>query len=1162
MEKIVELIGQLANISVHSTTGDTNAARRGIEAQLSSACTSLPLTTWLPSFLGSLPTGSASNENAMKVANAPSGFDCMLSEGFGTQSTSGPSAESFIAASYLSDFMLKNGKAVLAQSKGASVGMFCGSRLCALAFEVAVLTAGGESPQIPSSQLNWLRKLATTVTYCVQNNTSELRDTVRCLTEFVHFAMDQSGDVAALVSSLPFLLTNTAAARLKMSVDFLCLRSCVVAASILCLHVVLKVASDKKMSQKALKNIQMELVGPSLITGEWVQEVFFRVPGGLAAGCLSFNALAQARVFLLKLCSRTLKVVLSASSFPSNSGSSALFSCARSSAVLSTQLTAEAVAGFVVNGFGSMLTQFASTTLPAMVSVVSSGGSAEHIADPLAFRANYFVLKAFHRILTDSYDGAVGSWTAMISPEVCGGSIVSSMFSILMMLPSVSACEGVSISFGPSSSCPDFDVVGHFEKLFFLCAGSIQHICSMDESASYYASVLQAVFPSGPNSMSLATSVIRRILTEYLRDDNGLREGAATGDFRQRLLAQWQSDPEKHFEELELLNDGDTSEGAAEQLFTSLTGSTSCRLPLTEADALLGSDLGKALFPEAAWRVVNEMLQETSASESERELSKLMAYRAIGLGHYTLSAGQEDNYRAFFYNSLMPEMQSGATTPLIQRRAIWCAGMWCESATASMRQDFFKGLSTLLTTSGSTLNPVILLTALKALEHFTNDLNFDVSHLPEGFVPMLFGGLKALFPVIRSPTVLQNVCGLVFVLVSKCGAIAGVGDVMIEMLTPAVVRFVEEISQGEVGGAQDSDDRWDDGGWDDEDDATGEVVGAVRIILETLNVAMYSSASDPCKWTSPMTQPLLALLKLLTDPFDTQGNSGYFQSMLEDDAWCLWGALIRTTSTEFLAAPHVLALIVQSLSYALSSQMAERDFESKGVYLRFVLATWLTLENFAAAGGSGDGLLECLSVSRGYFQQFAETTISEAMSTADEDLLLVAIQAALLLVALPATTSVSGPVFMKSASDFFFGNADSDLEASACSPSMLSLLSYTLPRCVPKGTPSPSGLADKVNAIADVTTSRWSLARIAMFVGYCTSGGNLNFGDSPRDVDTLLAVAETCCTQLRDMAEEDGIAVDASNPYAYSGELIAEALGDESRTSPHTSRLHQLLCSL
>eukprot|EP00744_Colponema_vietnamica_P010517 GILI01014864.1.p1 GENE.GILI01014864.1~~GILI01014864.1.p1 ORF type:complete len:954 (-),score=131.59 GILI01014864.1:63-2525(-) len=820
-----------------------------------------------------------------------------------------------------------------------------------------------------------------------------------------------------------------------------------------------------------------------------------------------------------------------------------MFHSSRAQAVCGSRLDTATVSAFIVNGLGATLQNFAVNELPPLVRGAISGNIT--LADPLSVRSSYFILKAFHLVLTDSMDGAVGTWTSIFPPEVCATNIVSNIFAMLMVLPSPASCAAApTVAFPPSSSCPSFDLFASFEKIFLLCASSVQHICSMDESAPYYATVLQTVFPCDISAVPLATSVLRQLLVEYLRDDNGVRERLGTapgGSFQAQLLADWQREPERYFEELELQADGDTSEAAAEQLFSALIACRACLQP----DSTL-------LFSSAAWQVVSEMLKfneagsevaAAGADTTEHELAKLMAYRAIGLGHYSLAEGQDENYKAFFYNQLLPDAKNGANFPLVQRRAIWCIGMWCESATADMRRDVYATYFHLLS-SGSSLNPVILLTTLNSLEHFANDLHFDASYLPDGFMQMLFGGLSQLFPIIRSPTVIQTLCGLVSVLAIRVGSMEGLGDVMFQMLAPTISQFCEEVTKE---AATDNGDGNDD--WKDEDnDDVGAMVGAVHIILETLTTAVNSNMTDQLKLGSHTSSQLMRLLKLLTDPFNRQGNSGYFLMLLEDEAWELWGALFRTSGPESLqfAQPGVLADIGR---YFFSMSMLERDFEGKAVYYRSLMAYWLLVES-AAASGQGQDCAQLLDGMRSTLQAFAVSSIETAMTTADDDLLLVSVEIGMLLTVLPSTTAISAPVFMACVGNYFFSNADSDLESNSSSPILLTLLTYTIPRCITAGTPAPSTLAERVSALADVTTNQFPLSRILYLVDICVTKGLLDFSTMPQDAVTLRSTAESIEAQLRDSFEG-----------AVNGVVIAESFNDDIRISQHTQRLEQLLLS-
>lgn len=1168
MSDIPNLIEQLSHLSSGSqlSAEDANVRRKQLELHLADRCVSGSLESWLPLFLGHDSNFSDSQSYATSNAQRVNGgggagpAEALLSMG----STTGPSAQGYIGLTFLVDFIQKNGKTFQTQRKGPSMANYVIQRLSSLLFEVAVVTAASASPAFPTALLNWSRKLAILFTYLLHNNTSELSAAVQSMTELVHFAFDAAvgnASVDAIIGGLPFDITSTsvdAIGRLRGMDDSFqssSLASSLIVVSLTALHVLLKTACEKKLLQKALKGLQVSVVGTALINGSWLQALYsFAYPQGTP----SANNIALAKVMAAKLTARTLKVILAATSF-NPSPAIRLYHSARGQAVAGTNLDAANVSSFIIHGLGATLQNFAVNELPNIIrSAINGDANAIFQIDPLSIRANYFMLKAFHGVLTDSLDGAVGAWTSIMPPEVCASQIVSNIFSMLMVLPSPATCASApEVNFSPSSSSPSFDLFASFEKIFLLCSGSVQHICSMDESAPYYAAVLQTVFPTNEGAkdatMALATSVLRQILVEYLRDDNSVREhlGTAKGiNFQQQLLAEWQKDPERHFEELELLTDGDTSEGAAEQLFTSLTGCRSCRLPSTHQDLE-----GPLLFPAAAWQVVNEMLQYNQSGSavaaaggdtSEHELAKLMAYRAIGLGHYTLSEGQDENYKSFFYTQLLPDVRGVNSSPLVQRRAIWCIGMWCESATADMRRDVFATYSTVLSAS-SNLNPVILLTALNALEHFANDMHFKASELPEGFLQMLFGGLSQLFPIIRSPNVIQSLCGLVFVLVSKSDAMEGLGDAMLRMLAPTLSNFYTEITSEN---ASDKGNEGDD--WDEDDDRQGAMIGAVRIVLETLTTAMYSNASDSYKWGSELTGVLLQLLRVLTDPFNHQGSSGHFQTMLEDDAWTLWGALFRTSGVGALqCAPSSMFLGLSG--YMFSQEMFERDFEGKPMFLRAAVACWLLIESAAAGGALGEEWVQPLQVMRSALQTFAEATIGAAMTTADEDLLLVAAEIAMLLTALPATTQISAPVFMSCVGNYLFGNPDSDLEANASSPILLTLFTYTVPRCIQPSTPAPAALADKVNVIADVTSSHFSLSRLAALSDLCVAGGLLDFSACPQDAATLVGVAETVREQLKESYEE------VPNNSNVNGELIAEALGDDRRPSPHTQRLEQLL---
>jgi hypothetical protein len=313
---------------------------------------------------------------------------------------------------------------------------------------------------------------------------------------------------------------------------------------------------------------------------------------------------------------------------------------------------------------------------------------------------------------------------------------------------------------------------------------------------------------------------------------------------------------------------------------------------------------------------------------------------AIGLGYSTL-ASDPQQYISFLHQRLLPllvqrQQSAGQASSLddamILRRAVWVVGMWCESVTESIDRAAVHAALGGLLASHST-DAVMLLTTLRAVEHFLTDYNFNVTDLNvmgvdvdptcnaqlPVYVSRLLAALRHVIPRLRTASMIKEIVALCLSLSEK-GALPRSGEAMAFVLQPAVDRFTAMAMKLE---SSSSAGNGDDMGIDD---TVGPAeMSAFSMILETLTSVMKWTNSNESIWR------LLPLVYLCTDP------NHAVSPWTQDGAWELLLKMIHYTqsnSVDGIVDEVTRRHAMETLEWTV--RHLERDFDCLPLVVRCI----------------------------------------------------------------------------------------------------------------------------------------------------------------------------------------------------------------------------------
>lgn len=443
------------------------------------------------------------------------------------------------------------------------------------------------------------------------------------------------------------------------------------------------------------------------------------------------------------------------------------------------------------------------------------------------------------------------------------------------------------------------------DKLACRCMRIVTEFSNRSDGGDEFATQVLGTFAQSQTCVAL----VRLVVEQYLADD------AAA------LQVRWTEDPEGLVADLDVVDDDDSPGSCAEQLFLALTSNAA----------------SSSTCVPCAWTIVNELLQQGTGGAVTAGL------HAIGLGYSTLALDPQQ-YISFLHQRLLPLIiqrqqstvqSSSLDEAMILRRAVWVVGMWCESVTEGTdRCAVHAALGGLLSTHHST-DAVMLLTTLRAVEHFLTDYNFSVddlnvmgigvdptchAQLPV-YVSHLLAALRHVIPRLRTASMIKEIVALCLSLSEK-GALPRSGEAMAFVLQPAVDHFTSMAMKLET-----STSGTNNGNDLGVDDTVGPAeMSAFSMILETLTSVMKWTNSNESIWR------LLSLVYLCTDP------NHAVTPWTQDGAWELLLKMIHYTQSggdgalDEVTRRHALEALAWTVRHL------ERDFDCLPLVVRCISA--------------------------------------------------------------------------------------------------------------------------------------------------------------------------------------------------------------------------------
>ncbi|KAF8300574.1 hypothetical protein TcYC6_0059390 [Trypanosoma cruzi] len=321
-------------------------------------------------------------------------------------------------------------------------------------------------------------------------------------------------------------------------------------------------------------------------------------------------------------------------------------------------------------------------------------------------------------------------------------------------------------------------------------------------------------------------------------------------DVQESTLREWEANPERFVLGLtEFVGADDCVEFGAEELLLSLTESRDYAARCLEVE----------------WQVVNAFL-------ASNDLARITAaLHAIGVCYYTMSVDADPaGYVTFLTEKLLPLIRGevvSPTSPFIIRRVVWMIGMWCGSVQDTfLRRQVHVAFGSLLVSSTST---AVLLNLLSTIIQFINDSNFKPEELPVDYVHNLLLTIQHLLPQMRTSSGANISAELVQGLVSREVFNSSNGEVLLDVVLPAVYRFTNEANAIMKADKKDDDDD------DDEDDSEVDL-GSLMVLLQC--------AAACTKLSTPATEHRVwTLFPDVVVPCTLPG--GQLALVVEDNAW-------------------------------------------------------------------------------------------------------------------------------------------------------------------------------------------------------------------------------------------------------------------------------------
>ena len=413
---------------------------------------------------------------------------------------------------------------------------------------------------------------------------------------------------------------------------------------------------------------------------------------------------------------------------------------------------------------------------------------------------------------------------------------------------------------------------GSTEKVCCRLLNVLHALFTAEDSSPFIAQTLAQCFAD----RQTAQTILRTIVARFFPDETPSSGGS------------WDSDPEASVADMDLVDDDAVPTSCAEQFFLAMTSSTFCRETCVAA----------------AWEVIRELLNQPD----DRRITA--ALHAMGIGYSTLAEDDKSVYLNFLTTNLLPTIRGEVpnVSIMVTRRVIWVVGMWCESVEdPQCRRQVHEALALVLQRHP---HPVILLTALRAFEHFVSDNHFTSAELPEGMTSIVVGTVQAVMPVLQNVHMIQEVAALCSVLVEK-GAVVNGGETMLQVLEPTIQRYMAKIKGAAAGGAAD----------DALGDADSAMINTFGIVLDTAASAVKICSSASAIWS------VLPVVEACTDAAHA------YAAWMEDHAWDL---LYTMTLHTPLGEPLVVGQQLQGLSWCVSNMT--RDFESLNTCVRSTAA--------------------------------------------------------------------------------------------------------------------------------------------------------------------------------------------------------------------------------
>ncbi|KAH8612522.1 hypothetical protein ERJ75_000868100 [Trypanosoma vivax] len=380
-------------------------------------------------------------------------------------------------------------------------------------------------------------------------------------------------------------------------------------------------------------------------------------------------------------------------------------------------------------------------------------------------------------------------------------------------------------------------------------------------------------------------------------------------DISEVVLSQWDVDPERYASELDREIDDETSlTSCAEELLLALTGSTSCG----------------AQSVEFAWQFSGALLECGSVTQVTAAL------HAVGVCCYTMPVGQDPSFFVNFLTSkLLPLITSSShtTSPFVLRRVVWIVGMWCESVQGdALRSQVHMTLVSLLQPSTQT---VVELTALRSIENYINDPSFTPTEIPAECVHCIFLAVQRLLPQLHSPSAVKNLAGLVHVMIERSLFDVGNGEMLLNLILPALHRTVNDAQLAFSATTHSSADVRSvaiAGGPDeDSDDDVGKFDAmALSVLLECVGSCVRIS-------TCELEERIWSLFPSVVVPCTCPGSC--LAAWVEDQGWELLLLMSRMARTWWKESHDALLFCLDNIT----REMSARHIIVRSVYTLLLL---------------------------------------------------------------------------------------------------------------------------------------------------------------------------------------------------------------------------------